>query len=538
MLRWIIVGPQFLLSLLLFGSAKSGWVRIGFQLFLALVLVTSVKQRSKLFLPANAVAIALASSVAIRLRELEKQHEDCERKDDMLFALKEVQGEEQLQFLETAAESKHMNQEADKQLARQLKMLQETAPLFSELLNVTGRNGAIERMALGLLQGGSGLGEVLVATADAEIKLELARLSAELQQRQIELQISSTNSQATPTVTAQPAIAQPENSKVDALKKVAMVVGVKTECVKVDAAPSHERLIFSLRTEDYALLPKWKAAAKVGLGIKVDVPFYIYGENKIAVELAIPPEKRTFFDFPTRDWKKGDRTIVLGKSLDGEVTIDLADENTPQLLVAGTTGSGKSNFLKAAAYALLMQGAKVDICGGKVADYEIFPPVFPTINVSDMGKTAEFVKEYFAECDRRNGMRKDELTKQPAWILIIDEYKGTVPYDEKLRKTYDQQLCEVTRRGRGLKIHVIIGLQRGSKRTKDDPQALPPDLRDNLPCRVAFRCVDATGGRMVLHQRGETVTSLQGRGDGIVQAGALDTRFQAYRFEEIPDAAF
>ena len=92
----------------------------------------------------------------------------------------------------------------------------------------------------------------------------------------------------------------------------------------------------------------------------------------------------------------------------------------------------------------------------------------------------------------------------------------------------------MARRGRGLKIHVAIGLQRGSKRSKDDPQALPPDLRDNLPCRIAFRCVDATSGRMILMRRGEAVTSLQGRGDGIVQSGLLDRRFQAYRFETIP----
>jgi DNA segregation ATPase FtsK/SpoIIIE, S-DNA-T family len=46
--------------------------------------------------------------------------------------------------------------------------------------------------------------------------------------------------------------------------------------------------------------------------------------------------------------------------------------------------------------------------------------------------------------------------------------------------------------------------------------------------------VDATSGRMILMRRGEAVTSLQGRGDGIVQSGLLDQRFQAYRFETIP----
>ncbi|MCC5634641.1 hypothetical protein LC593_02020 [Nostoc sp. CHAB 5844] len=226
--------------------------------------------------------------------------------------------------------------------------------------------------------------------------------------------------------------------------------------------------------------------------------------------------------------------IVLGQSLDDEVVIDLANEDTPQILVVGTTGSGKSNFLRAAAYCLLMQGARVDICGGKISDYEDFPPRFSSIKMNDMGRTHEIIQEYYEECDRRNSMSKSQLREQQPWVAMIDEYKGTVPLDEKLCKTYDGQTCEVGRRGRGLGIHLIIGLQRGSKRNKQDPQGLPPDLRGNLPCKIAFRCTEALDGRLVLDRRGEVVTSLLGRGDGIVQSGLLDTRFQSYRFDKIP----
>lgn len=512
------------------------WVAPGAQGLLSILLVTIVNKHNPiLFVPANIMAIALAGNAASELRRKEKEYEDIERREDMLFTLKEVQGEEQLTFLESAAESKLENEKADKEMERQLKMLQETAPLFSDLLSLTGRNGAVERMALGMLQGGSPLGEVLIATADAEIRLEQAKMTAVLQQREMELQ-SQSQAQATSTTAAVSTHAAIEPSGVAAtdIKRAGSVVGIKTECLEVKKAPSYQRLIFSLKTSDFSLLAKWKAAAKLALGERNDLPMYIFGKDQVAVELALPAQERTFYDFPVQQWSVGTRILILGKSLDGEVRIDLASEDTPQVLVVGTTGSGKSNFLRSAAYCLLQQGAKVDICGGKVSDYEDFPARFPSISINDMGRTGEYVSEYYGECDRRNQMTKEELSKQPAWVLIVDEYKGTVPYDEKPRKLYDQQLCEVARRGRGLKIHLIVGLQRGSKRTKDDPQALPPDLRDNLPCRVAFRCTDAVGGRMVLHRRGEAVTSLQGRGDGIVQSGLLDTRFQAYRFEVIP----
>jgi DNA segregation ATPase FtsK/SpoIIIE, S-DNA-T family len=518
------------------------WLRIGVSGLAGLMLIlTSNPKRIELFTPANITAIALASYAGTELRKLQKHYEDKEREEDMLAAMKDTQATEQLQYLSSAAERKRSTADADKETERQLKLLQQTAPLFSEVLTVTGQSGAVNRMALGMIQNGESLGNVLLATSEAEMQLEQAKLQAQIYQRQLEMQAQQALKSASEVVTvATPSTAistdSPSSPKMAGLKKAAKVVGLQTECLRVDKAPSYERLIFSVKIEDFNTLPKFKAASKLALGIseKEDLPFYIYAPEQIAVEIPLKPQDRTYYNFPVRQWNHRDRLIVLGQSLDGEVVIDLASEDTPQLLVVGTTGSGKSNFFRAAAYCLLMQGARVDVCGGKVSDYEDFADRFPTITMNDMGKTFEFVGEYYQQCDRRNSMTKAELAEEQPWILFIDEYKGTVPLDDKQRKTYDQQLCEVGRRGRGLKIHIVVGLQRGAKRGKEDPQGLPPDLRDNLPCRIAFRCVDAVSGRMVLMRRGEAVTSLQGRGDGIVQSGLLDRRFQAYRFEEIP----
>ncbi|MBD2496724.1 FtsK/SpoIIIE domain-containing protein [Nostoc sp. FACHB-280] len=516
------------------------WVKIGGGGLVALVCALTANPRDvKFFIPANLAAIAFSSYAGIELRKLEKIYIDKERAEDMLVALKETQASEQLQYLSSAAERKRQYEESDKETERQLSLLQQTAPLFSEVLSLTGQNGAVNRMALGMIQNGESLGNVLLATSEAEMQLEQARLQAEIHQRQLALQAqqvraavhSSNVVEIAPEVEAE----LPQSSKIEGLEKAAGVVGFQTKCLRVDRAPSYERLIFAMKTEDFNSLPKFKAAAKLALGIgSSDFPCYIYAPEQIAVEVPLRPEDRTYYDFPTRHWQQSERLIVLGQSLDGEVVIDLSSEDTPQLLVVGTTGSGKSNFFRAAAYCLLMQGARVDVCGGKVSDYEDFAERFDSITMNDMGRTYEFVGEYFQECDRRNSMTKAELAEQQPWILFIDEYKGTVPLDDGQRKAYDAQLCEVGRRGRGLKIHVVVGLQRGAKRGQQDPQGLPPDLRDNLPCRIAFRCVDATSGRMILMRRGESVTALQGRGDGIVQSGLLDKRFQAYRFENIP----
>nr|MDZ8061883.1 FtsK/SpoIIIE domain-containing protein [Nostoc sp. EkiNYC01] len=513
------------------------WLGVGTQGAIALMLVLAANKNDPWrFVPRNITAIALGAGAICMLRDMNAKYEDIERQEDTLRVLKDTQVEEQLTYLQSAAESRRLNEEADKKVERQLGLLERTAPILTEVLQLTGKLGPVVQMAVGMTQNGASIGDALTAVADAQMQLEQAKIAS--QTRQLELQqqqqiIAGQSAAMQPQVVQTITASETEIDKTTQLQKAAAAVGLKTECLRIDKAPSYQRLVFGIRTVDHALLPKWKSAAKLALG-ENDFPLYVHGSEEVAIELALKPEERTFYDFPKRDWKQGDRLIVLGQSLDGEVTINLKSEDTPQILIVGTTGSGKTNALRAIAYCLLMQGARVDICGGKVSDYQDFAAQFPSISVNDMAKALEYVGEYYQECDRRNRMTKEELRSQPAWVLEIDEYKGTVPLDEKLRKIYDQQLCEVARRGRGLKIHAVIGLQRGSKRTKDDPQALPPDLRDNLPCRIAFRCVDATSGRMVLHRRGEVVTALQGWGDGVIQSGILDTRFQAYRFDSIP----
>ncbi|WP_193201000.1 hypothetical protein [Nostoc sp. MG11] len=427
------------------GQMLFPWLRIGGSGLAALVLVlTSNPKDIKLFTPANITAIALSSYAGLELRKLQKHYEDKEREEDMLAAMKDTQAEEQLQFLSSAAERKRLYEEADKQTERQLNLLQQTAPLFSEVLALTGQGGAVSRMGLGMLQNGESLGNVLLATSEAEMQLETAKLQAQIHQRQLELQAQQTQQvlksangevvSVTPTITAVES-ESPQSPKIEGLKKAAAVVGLQTQCLRVDKAPSYERLIFSVKTEDFNSLPKLKAATKLALGIseKSDLPFYIYAPEQIAVEVPLKPEDRTYYDFPQRQWTQGERLIVLGQSLDGEVVIDLKSEDTPQLLCVGTTGSGKSNLFRAIAYCLLMQGARVDICGGKVSDYEDFAQRFPSISLNDMGKTFEYVGEYYLECERRNQMTKAELAQQPAWLLEIDEYRTHLTSKKRLQ---------------------------------------------------------------------------------------------------------
>ena len=524
------------------------WLKIGIQSLVGVYLILSIEKKSFLFFPANILAITCCVFAMKELDELEEIYKKEELKKDTLDTLLETQVEQQLTYVESAAESAREEESADKQLARQIDLLQKTAPILTKILNITGQEGAITRLALGMMQDGASLGEVLRTTSDIEFQLEQKKLAIELQQTQQQAQFAT--SQATTTVAIAPAITnseQSQNSLVsqpqvqqttnDAavlLQKSAAAIKLTTKCLEVHTAPSFNRYIFSLQTEDYDAIPKWEKATRVALGKEDGVHFYEYAPEQVAIELPVPDSDRQYFDLPPKTWKAGDRWIYVGQSLNGEVKFNLADEKTPQVLVSGTTGSGKSNFLRLAAYCLLMQSAKVDICGGKRSDYEDFASRFSSISMQDMSKTAEVVHEYYTEIGKRNDYSKEQLEKAQTWALFIDEYSGTVPYEKEPQRIYDQELSEIARRGRGLKIHIFVGLQRGAKRSQEDPQGLPPAIRDCLPARITFHILDATGGRMVMLRRGEIAPTLQGKGDGIFQSASTDTRFQCYRFEEIP----
>jgi DNA segregation ATPase FtsK/SpoIIIE, S-DNA-T family len=229
------------------------WLRIGASGLTGLMLILTVNPKDiKLFAPANIAAIALASYAGLELRKLQKHYEDFEREEDMLAAMKDTQAEEQLQYLSSAAERKRLNADADKETERQLKLLQQTAPLFSEVLTLTGQGGAVRQMALGMIQNGESLGNVLLATSEAEMQLEQAKLQAQIHQRQLELQVQQTqqalksaNAEVVTVPTPGTAVSTepPPSPKMEGLKKAARVVGLQTECLRVDKAPSYENCV-------------------------------------------------------------------------------------------------------------------------------------------------------------------------------------------------------------------------------------------------------------------------------------------------------
>ena len=311
-------------------------------------------------------------------------------------------------------------------------------------------------------------------------------------------------------------------------------------------APNLTREVFNLNS---GIDKRYKLSSELTLEFGQPCSIGIHAPRQIYVELSKASHDRIYPTMPTDfAWEQGGAICLLGVNTKGLVTVDLADERTPHILVGGTTGSGKTtSVLRPIIYSLLKQGNDVDVVGGKISDYEDL--------ISEYGlrfhsnETAYLVAaDFVRECDKRRNYSKEELQKEKRRVLIIDEYAGTVKATfsvgqqllddfiaeesddnpgkpQTLVDLYDRNLSEASRLGRGVGCHVVIATQRVALRSNNDVDGLSSTVRGNLPCTIALSCRRKNEGNLLINGEGDRVLALQGRGDAIL-VGVSDERYQ------------
>jgi hypothetical protein len=313
-------------------------------------------------------------------------------------------------------------------------------------------------------------------------------------------------------------------------------------------APNLTREVFNLNS---GIDKRYKLSSELTLEFGQPCSIGIHAPRQIYVELSKASHDRIYPTMPTDfAWEQGGAICLLGVNTKGLVTVDLADERTPHILVGGTTGSGKTtSVLRPIIYSLLKQGNDVDVVGGKISDYEDL--------ISEYGlrfhsnETAYLVAaDFVRECDKRRNYSKEELQKEKRRVLIIDEYAGTVKATfsvgqqllddfiaeesddnpgkpQTLVDLYDRNLSEASRLGRGVGCHVVIATQRVALRSNNDVDGLSSTVRGNLPCTIALSCRRKNEGNLLINGEGDRVLALQGRGDAIL-VGVSDERYQGF----------
>ena len=228
---------------------------------------------------------------------------------------------------------------------------------------------------------------------------------------------------------------------------------------------------------------------------------------------------------------KGHILVALGKDITGKTVVtDLA--KAPHLLIAGSTGSGKSVCINSIITSIIYHSrpdeVKLMLIDPKVVELSVYNgiPHLRTEVVTDMKKAQgtlnwavremEARYQLFAGARVRNieGYNKANPDKKMPYILIIvDEFADLMNVAAKEVEVLIQRL---TQKARAAGIHLILATQRPSA------DVITGVIKSNIPSRIAFMVESGLNSRIILDEGG--AESLLGKGDMLFkQAGALST---------------
>ena len=211
--------------------------------------------------------------------------------------------------------------------------------------------------------------------------------------------------------------------------------------------------------------------------------------------------------------------ICIGKDISGNIeVIDLS--KTPHLLVAGTTGSGKSVFINTLLASLLYKFSpkqlKLILIDPKMLELSVYNDIAHLLTpvVTEPKKAIIALKWVCKEMERRYSMMNEEGTRSlegynqkasealPYIVVFIDEMADLMMTAGKEVEHYVQRLAQMAR---ACGIHLVMATQRPSV------DIITGSIKANFPSRVSFQVASKYDSRTVLGEIG--AEQLLGNGD-------------------------
>jgi S-DNA-T family DNA segregation ATPase FtsK/SpoIIIE len=214
-------------------------------------------------------------------------------------------------------------------------------------------------------------------------------------------------------------------------------------------------------------------------------------------------------------------TAVLGLDEEGTpLLLHLPSPDVAHVLIAGRTGSGKTELARAMIASLAMynrlaevQLVLIDPKGRGFAPFAPLPHLLCPI-VEDVEGAFQVLNRLLAEMERRD---HDGLT-QPQVVVFIDELADLMLLGGK---EMNQVLTRLLQRGRGAGIHLVACVQ------KPTVAAIGSLVKSNFPVRIVGSVVSAEDAKVASGLAGTGAERLLGRGDFLVVANGQVLRLQA-----------
>ena len=270
----------------------------------------------------------------------------------------------------------------------------------------------------------------------------------------------------------------------------------------------------------------------------------IPGSNTVGIELPKVSRENVFLReiISDKNFKKKEikLPIALGKSISGEpITSDLS--SMPHLLIAGTTGSGKSVCINTIILSLIYKH-NPDICKFILIDpkmlelstYEGIPHLLCPV-ITEAKKAASVLGWVVKEMESRyrlmtkvgvrniDGYNEKHKVKMPYIVVIVDEMSDLMLVAGKEIENYIQKLSQMAR---AAGIHIIMATQRPSV------DVITGTIKANFPTRISFQVTSKIDSRTILGEQG--AEQLLGKGDMLYMSSANKiTRIHAPYVSEV-----
>lgn len=238
-------------------------------------------------------------------------------------------------------------------------------------------------------------------------------------------------------------------------------------------------------------------------------------------------------------------TFPIGLTPSGEIqSLDLT--TLPHMLVAGTTGSGKTMFLYSLVVGLTRlygpNEVQLLLVDPKETDFVFFrrlPHLRGGDVLTDPREAIDALKALLdEELEQRTVLLKDALARDiqgyntlprrapiAPIVVVIDEFADLADVMGKQeREGFEQSLRRLAQRARNVGIHLVLATQRPTT------DVVTGNLKANLPCRVSFRLASQVDSRTILDTGG--AEHLLGRGDMLLVRDGRLRRLQGFLLNE------
>lgn len=320
--------------------------------------------------------------------------------------------------------------------------------------------------------------------------------------------------------------------------------GVEAEFLESSVGPVVTRYEFKpaagVRVSKITSLANDIALALAATRVRIEAPI----PNKAAFGIEVPNKTsasvvlREIIESPEFEQSSSPITMAMGKDIGGKIVVaDLG--KMPHMLIAGSTGSGKSvcinNLILSMVYKSAPEDLRLILVDPKQVELSVYAKLphllIPVVTDPKKASAAlrwavnemtlryqKFSQHGARDLKRYNSLQDDPKQKLPRIVVIIDELADLmmVAPDE-----VEESICRIAQLGRAAGMHLIVATQRPSS------DVITGLIKANIPSRAAFAVSSSIDSRIILDATG--AEKLLGKGDCLFHPNGADkaTRLQA-----------